>query len=236
MENRGTLMRNTKPFGSESRPGEKGTRTRTGRTDTGRTAVGRAGSFNPEEPRSSRFRSYGPSLREERLRSSWPPALRRVVLCPRAAISESLVPPTRRGLLGTVGSVDRCAPAAWLQAAAAASDITVTAEHGFQSRCHCPAPCLTQASDAAPVRGGSSSWPNGHLTEDNQARRQARAARAGRRGGKSVVTAGSDRGGLAAAAEESRNSVTLATPGPQSRYHDGLKFRVGSMTPWNINL
>ena len=66
-ENRGTLKRNTKPFGS--RPGEKGTRTRTGRTETGRTAVGRAGSFNPEEPRSSRFRSYGPSLREERLRS-----------------------------------------------------------------------------------------------------------------------------------------------------------------------
>ena len=30
-------------------------RTRTGRTDTGRTAVGRAGSFNLEEPRSSRF-------------------------------------------------------------------------------------------------------------------------------------------------------------------------------------
>ena len=46
MENRGTVMRNTKPFGS--RPGKKGTRTRTGRTDTGRTAVGRAGSFNPE--------------------------------------------------------------------------------------------------------------------------------------------------------------------------------------------
>ena len=67
MKNRGTLMRNTKPFGS--RPGERGTRTRTGRTETGRTAVGRAGSFNPEEPRSSRFRSYGPSLREERLRS-----------------------------------------------------------------------------------------------------------------------------------------------------------------------
>ena len=54
LTNRGTLMRNTKPFGS--RPGEEGTRTRTGRTDTGRTAVGRAGSFNPEEPRSSRFR------------------------------------------------------------------------------------------------------------------------------------------------------------------------------------
>ena len=46
MENRGTLMRNTMPFGS--RPGEKGTRTRTGRTDTGRTVVGRAGSFNPD--------------------------------------------------------------------------------------------------------------------------------------------------------------------------------------------
>ena len=45
-----------KPFGS--RPREKGTRTSTGMTDTGRTAVGRAGSFNPEEPRSSRFRSY----------------------------------------------------------------------------------------------------------------------------------------------------------------------------------
>ena len=44
MTNRGTLMRNTRPFGS--RPGEKGTRTRTGRTDTGgRAAVGRAGSF-----------------------------------------------------------------------------------------------------------------------------------------------------------------------------------------------
>ena len=67
MENRGTLMRNTKQF--VLRPGEKGTRTRTGRTDTGRTAVGRASSFNPEEPRSSRFRSYGPSLREERSRS-----------------------------------------------------------------------------------------------------------------------------------------------------------------------
>ena len=35
----------------------------------GRTAAGRAGSFNPEEQRSSRFRSYGPPLREERLRS-----------------------------------------------------------------------------------------------------------------------------------------------------------------------
>ena len=27
--------------------------------DTGRAAAGRAGSFNPEEQRSSRFRSYG---------------------------------------------------------------------------------------------------------------------------------------------------------------------------------
>ena len=61
-----TLMRNT-TWQSRSarrlRPGGKGTRTRavarpgTGRTvtDTGRTAVGRAGSFNPEEPRSSWF-------------------------------------------------------------------------------------------------------------------------------------------------------------------------------------
>ena len=39
---------------------------RTGtRIGTGRTAAGRAGSFNPEEQRSSRFRSYGPPLREE---------------------------------------------------------------------------------------------------------------------------------------------------------------------------
>ena len=67
MENRGTLIQNTKPFGS--RQGEKGTRTRTGRTDTGRTAVGRAGPFNLEEPLSSLFQSYGPSLRENRLRS-----------------------------------------------------------------------------------------------------------------------------------------------------------------------
>ena len=46
MENRGTLMRNTKPFGS--RPGEKGTRTKTGRPD--RRRAGRSSSFNPEEP------------------------------------------------------------------------------------------------------------------------------------------------------------------------------------------
>jgi hypothetical protein len=31
---------------------------------TGRAAAGRAGSFNPEEQRSSRFRSYGPPLRK----------------------------------------------------------------------------------------------------------------------------------------------------------------------------
>ncbi len=37
----------------------------------GRAAAGpgRVGSFNPEEQPSSRFRSYGPPLREERLRS-----------------------------------------------------------------------------------------------------------------------------------------------------------------------
>ena len=35
----------------------------------GKAAAGRAGSFNPEEQRSSRFRSYGPPLREERYRS-----------------------------------------------------------------------------------------------------------------------------------------------------------------------
>ncbi len=34
---------------------------------TGGAAAGRAGSFNSEEQRSSRFRSYGPPLREERL-------------------------------------------------------------------------------------------------------------------------------------------------------------------------
>ena len=39
MENRGTLMRNTKSFGSRS--GEKGPRTRTGRTDMGQAAVRR---------------------------------------------------------------------------------------------------------------------------------------------------------------------------------------------------
>jgi hypothetical protein len=39
------------------------------RIEGGRTAGGRAGSFNPEEPRFSRCRSYGPSLREERSRS-----------------------------------------------------------------------------------------------------------------------------------------------------------------------
>ena len=44
---------------------------RTGtRIGTGRTAAGRAGSFNPEEHRSSRLRPLGPSLREELLRSS----------------------------------------------------------------------------------------------------------------------------------------------------------------------
>jgi hypothetical protein len=36
---------------------------------TGRAAAGRAGSLNPKKQRSSRFRSYGPPLREERLRS-----------------------------------------------------------------------------------------------------------------------------------------------------------------------
>jgi hypothetical protein len=46
---------------------------RTGtRIGTGRTAAGRAGSFNPEEHRSSRLRPFGPSLREERLCSSSP--------------------------------------------------------------------------------------------------------------------------------------------------------------------
>jgi hypothetical protein len=42
----------------------KWTRIEAGRTVT---VVGRADSFNPEEPRSSLFRSYRPSLREERL-------------------------------------------------------------------------------------------------------------------------------------------------------------------------
>jgi hypothetical protein len=39
-------------------------------TVTGWVAAGRPGSFNQEEQRSSRFLSYGPPLREERLRSS----------------------------------------------------------------------------------------------------------------------------------------------------------------------
>ena len=61
----GTLI----PAALRLQPGEWGMWTTDRKDMTGRTAVGRAGSFNPEEQRSSRFRSYGPPLREERLRS-----------------------------------------------------------------------------------------------------------------------------------------------------------------------
>ena len=53
--------------------GNVGMLTRDREDITGRAAAGRAGSFNPEEQRSSRFLSYGPPLREERLRSFCPP-------------------------------------------------------------------------------------------------------------------------------------------------------------------
>jgi hypothetical protein len=59
---------------SRNKPGTCGTRmwpvTRNQKERTGRAAAGRAGSFNPEEQRSSRFRSYGPPPREERSRSA----------------------------------------------------------------------------------------------------------------------------------------------------------------------
>ncbi len=50
--------------------GRVGMWTRNRKERTGRAAAGRAGSFNPEEQRSARFRSYGPPLREERFKIS----------------------------------------------------------------------------------------------------------------------------------------------------------------------
>jgi hypothetical protein len=63
----GTLVNTRCP--SRIKPGMWGMWTTDRSDSTGRAAVGRAGSINPEEQRSSRFRSYGPPQREERFSS-----------------------------------------------------------------------------------------------------------------------------------------------------------------------
>jgi CDGSH-type Zn-finger protein len=65
----GTPSRNAARIGSTRESRCKQVERNRQRIEGGRTAGGRAGSFNPEEQRFSRCRSYGPSLREERLRS-----------------------------------------------------------------------------------------------------------------------------------------------------------------------
>ena len=63
----GTLGYTGSQFGS--RPERVGSGTGTGPGDTDWSAVGRACSFYRKNGRSSRFRSFGPPLREERYRS-----------------------------------------------------------------------------------------------------------------------------------------------------------------------